>query len=535
MSNRVRTHSYHQSGNQWRTLIEVLPGELREVFVAMQPGGAEAFLQMPEREGLYSGPRGPGKSLALCLCHLMHVGMGWGAGWRGILIRQTMGAHTELKNLLEQVITTVWPHNSNFHVNNNEWRWGPHPNGAPGGEYLKLAFLDGPTDYKHYVGNSWPVILFDELTLFADDTAYRAMLATNRSTVTNIPLIVRSTANPGGPGHNWVRQRFNPPAEPREGYKIGPRIALPDSLSRRAVCSVLRKNQRLMRVAPTYENALRESATGAGQLESWLYGSWNIAAGGLFEAAFYDAAEHFIIDPLNPQKISGNCKIITAMDYGEDAPFAYLWAYVSEGEEIDGRRFRRGDVIIFAELYGCVPGKPNTGVRWTVDQIKDAIIEREMEMFLRYRDYNNRWIYRVSSGIGDDMMFNADPNAYSIAGHLRKPVMIQGMGQRGVHLRESIKGAGSRIAGWAQIRGLLMATVPGESGYRKNPGLFITRDCVDLLRTLRELPRDPKKPEDSPRAAEDHLPDCCRYLLGRSREPRMSTYSLNDRSRGRAA
>jgi hypothetical protein len=61
------------------------------------------------------------------------------------------------------------------------------------------------------------------------------MLAVNRSPVTGIPLMIRSTANPGGPGHEWVRRRFDPPPEPKHGYILGPRIVV-DGIDRRAIC-----------------------------------------------------------------------------------------------------------------------------------------------------------------------------------------------------------------------------------------------------------------------------------------------------------
>jgi hypothetical protein len=34
--------------------------------------------------------------------------------------------------------------------------------------------------------------------------------------------------------------------------------------------------------------------------------------------------------------------------------------------------FIRGDYVIFDELYGCHPNQPDTGVRWSIDQIKRA-------------------------------------------------------------------------------------------------------------------------------------------------------------------
>jgi hypothetical protein len=80
------------------------------------------------------------------------------------------------------------------------------------------------------------------------------------------------------------------------------------------------------------------------------------------------------------------------------------------------------------------------------------------------------------------------------------------------------KPQGSRVKGWVNIRGRLYATVPT----RESPGLFIGKNCVHTLRTLRDLPRDKRNNDDCPETAEDHLPDVLRYVLGKKREPGVS-------------
>jgi hypothetical protein len=57
----------------------------------------------------------------------------------------------------------------------------------------------------------------------------------------------------------------------------------------------------------------------------------------------------------------------------------------------------------------------------------------------------------------------------------------------------------------------MLAAVPP----RTRPALYITEDCPELIRTLKHLPRDAKKPDDCGRHAPDHLPDAARYMLGR--------------------
>ena len=45
------------------------------------------------------------------------------------------------------------------------------------------------------------------------------------------------------------------------------------------------------------------------------------------------------------------------------------------------------------------------------------------------------------------------------------------------------------------------------------PRLLIWDTCVNLIRTLPNLPRDPNRPEDVDTNAEDHAYDGARYLL----------------------
>ena len=106
-----------------------------------------------------------------------------------------------------------------------------------------------------------------------------------------------------------------------------------------------------------------------------------------------------------------------------------------------------------------------------------------------------------------------------LADEFQKAVKLHGVVHRGLSFEEADKSPGSRIRGWATIRSRMLATVPP----RERPGLFITRNCKELLRTLQSLPRDPHKQDDCPKKAEDHLPDVVRYILGKSFEPHIST------------
>ena len=516
---RVRVHSYRQQGNDWIPFLE----DGRQVHLAAQPGGQETFLALTEREGLYSSCRGTGKSLICGMTFGAHVGL-YGAAWKGLLLRPTITGHTEMKSLLEQAFMAIWGNTVHYNINTSTFSWDS-------GEILKLGHFGELSDYSTWIGQSWPWIGWEELTQFPNDKFYKQMLATNRSPVSGIPLMVRSTCNPGGSGHEWVRRRFDPPPEPKEGFVIGRRIEGEGGLSRRAVCSVLEENQRLLIADPTYKTTIAASAIDAGQLEAWTTGSWNIQAGGLMESVWYQASEHFILDPIPVVCIPNSWTFTAGFDWGQSSsPSALLWAAISDGSPIilpDKRRlpFVRGDFLIFDELYTTEDNMTDTGNGATIEEIKREAIEKEIALGLRYQDpTTGRWVYSVRRGVADDQIFTPQANrgaaAPSLADEFERPIKINGTSQRGMLWEEADKSSGTRARGWEAIRGRMMATIPP----RENPGLYITRSCPNLLRTLQALPRDPHKPNDCPKNCADHLPDVTRYLLGKRHGPTFRTY-----------
>ena len=158
-----------------------------------------------------------------------------------------MTGHVEAKALLEATILPIWRDAVKININNSTYTW-------PTGEQLRLGFFGDMSDYQTWIGQSWPWIGWEELTQFPDDKFYKQMLATNRSDYPGLPVMVRATTNPGGPGHEWVRCRFDPPPEPKYGYIVGHRIEPPNNEpTRRAICSTLEENQRFLLATPNYK------------------------------------------------------------------------------------------------------------------------------------------------------------------------------------------------------------------------------------------------------------------------------------------
>ena len=528
MYTHCKVHHYEQRGMTWVPFVKV-NDVLREVHLAPLGLGQEAFIAMKEREGLGSGPRGTGKTRAQAMTFLQHVGRGFGTSWKGIWIRPSRSGFTEVKAQLEQTIIPIWGDHAKYNENRYTWTWDS-------GKSLVLGFFAEMTDFTTWLGSAWQWIGWEEISEWSDDRFYKQMLSTNRHSGADTPLMIRSTCNPGSVGGQWLRRRFDPPSEPKEGYIIGPRIEgdAKQGLSRRAICWTLAENQRLLISDPTYADTVLGSAISAGQREAWVTGSWNVESGGLFEGVWYEAEKHFLLPSVPVECIPHGWTFTRSFDWGDSSPSALLWAAVSDGTPLkwpDGRVLStvKGDYVILGELYTNEEGT-DKGTGATIEEIKRQAVELEIARGLRYQGPDGRWVYCVRKGPADIPSVpqaNRSDNADSLIDEFATQIKINGVPHRGFQWEKADKEG--RPKGWATIRGRLYATLPPHT----RPALYITADAPELIRTLKHLPRDPKKEMDCPRNAADHLPDACRYLLGRLApgEATVKFSSLNDRMR----
>lgn len=89
-----------------------------------------------------------------------------------------------------------------------KWNEQDHTFTFPSGAKLTFGYLETENDKFRYQGAEFQFIGFDELTQFTENQ-YRYLLSRlRRLEGSHIPLRVRSATNPGGVGHEWVKQRF---------------------------------------------------------------------------------------------------------------------------------------------------------------------------------------------------------------------------------------------------------------------------------------------------------------------------------------
>ena len=478
----------------------VVRGKQRtDVAWAFQPGSQAEFLSCPVYEVLYEGTRGNGKTDALLMSFIRHVGEGWGAEWRGILFRRT---YPELQDVIAKSrkwIPRSFP-TATYNQSGHVWTF-------PAGEQLMFRYFQEPEDYWAYHGHSFVWIGWDELTTWPTDEGYKRMFACSRSTVVGMPRMVRATTNPYGVGHNWVKARWRLPiggerivgavirdSLDRDGKPEPPRVAVRGKLD---------ENRILMNADPGYKDRIRASASSAAQLHAWLEDDWDIVAGGMFDDV-WDARVHVVPDvPLD--LIPAGWHLDRSYDHGQSRPFSVGWWAESNGEplEYEGRTYGpvRGDLYRVSEWYGW-SGQANEGLRMGAPDIARGIRLREVDWGLVRSSNGNGGSSRVQPGAADSSIFDAYDGEKSVAGDMKNAA--------GITWQPADKGPGSRVQGWQQIRKMLKAAAAQP---REEPGLFVMERCLQFRRTVPVLPRDDRNPDDVDTEAEDHIGDEVRYRL----------------------
>lgn len=469
------------------------------------PGSQSIALACPANDILYEGTRGPGKTDAQLMYFRKLVGAGYGSYWRGVIFDK------EYKHLDDLVVKSKrWFSRFNDgakFVSGGAYKWV-----WPTGEELLFRVVAKTDDYWNYHGHEYPFIGWNELSKYATPDVYDMMMSCNRSSflpeehsppgklLPEIPLVVFSTSNPFGAGHNWIKRRFIDPAPPgvmvrttREVFN--PRTQQKEQITRTQVrlFGSYKENRYL---APEYILGL-ESITEPNKRRAWLYGDWDITSGGMLDD-LWDSQKHIV----EPFAIPQSWTIDRSFDWGSSKPFSVLWWAESDGSPVtivDGvrekqRHYPRGSVFLIGEWYGST-GEPNKGLMMASRDIAKGILEREK--FMRQNIAHGHKIY---PGPADSSIYD-EIDAHSIASE---------MAAEGVRWVPADKSSGSRKRGAQRIRDMLTAAA---ADHPESPGLWVFRTCQGWLSRVPVIPRSDKDPDDVDTETEDHDYDATRYRL----------------------
>jgi hypothetical protein len=475
---------------EWRETLEGLapfyetcPGQWDQAVWAPQPGSQVAFIAATSIfEVLYEGTRGNGKTDCLLMDFYQHVGKGYGAEWRGILFRQTYKQLSDVVVKSKKWFKLLCP---GAVFNEQDYRWT-----FPSGEVLYFRYMATEDDYWNYHGHAYPWIGWEELTTWASDKCYKVMMSCCRSTRVGMPRCYRATANPYGPGHNWVKSRWQLPH--MRGKVIR---GLAGEPPRVAVHGRLSENLVLKCADPDYINKIRAAARNPSELAAWTEASWDITAGGMFDDIWQGGIH--VVPTVPIHLLPKRWRLDRTFDWGSSHPFCVLWWAESNGEpfEYNGRLYGKvpGDLYVCKEWYGW-NGTRNEGTKSLATDIADGINDRQ-----------NDWgvSSRIRPGQADSAIYDRE-NGNCIS---------EDMLSKKVDWIPVIKGPNSRIQGWQQVRKLLQGAVPIGGGPREVPGLFFMDCNTQCLEVFPYTPRSHKNLDDVDTDSEDHIADTVRYRI----------------------
>lgn len=155
-----------------------------------------------KREALFGGAAGGGKSVFLLMAALQFVDF---PDYRALILRRTFAQLRIAEGLLD--LAADWLSDQAEGIDSHggyptRWKF-------PSGAMLDFGHVQHLRDRTNYQGGAYHFVGFDELTQFEEAMyTYIAFSRQRRVVDSPLPIRVRSTSNPGGLGHEWVRDRF---------------------------------------------------------------------------------------------------------------------------------------------------------------------------------------------------------------------------------------------------------------------------------------------------------------------------------------
>lgn len=428
------------------------------------PGPQEFFHQVPAYEALFGGKKGPGKTETILRESVRQIG---NKNYRGIIFRRTYPRLGEIIDRSHKYFKLAGLNGKysdhDIQVKIPAWTF-------PSGAKIAFGHCHREQDKYDWHGKEFHFIGFDQLEEFTE-TQYLFILAQNRTSDPAIWCYTRSTANPGGVGHAWVKKRFIDTLKncPSGTIKFFKRVddedlecpeSDPQSISRAFVEAGVYDNPSLVQNDPNYIRRLEQLPEDDKQ--ALLYGNWDVFKGQFFK--MWRKAHH-----VKELEVFREYEKFISLDYGYGAPSCVLWWMVDYD----------GNLHAYRELYG---------EEMTYEKL--ALLIRELT------PHDERINYCV-----------ADPAIWNDKSHHKSEIE----GESGAETMQRlwagwtglIRADNSRITGWGRMR--IMLSNP--------PAMSYSPVCKHSIRTIPALIHDEVKVEDLDTDGEDHAADSSRYAL----------------------
>ena len=259
------------------------------------------FIDSNAGEVLFGGAAGGGKSFGQMVDALLFALRYPGS--KQLILRRTFA---ELDKSLIRTAQGLYPRE--IFTFNSSTHTGKFKNGS----CIDFGYCATESDVYQYQSAEYDCIRFDELTHFTE-MQYVYLISRIRG-ANNFPKQIKSSTNPGGIGHGWVKERFVDHTPNGEIF-VGE-----DGMTRVFIPSLLDDNDFLTKADPEYRSRLL--ALPEREKKALLYGDWNVFEGQYFTE--FSQKEHVI----TPFEIPTGWRKYRTIDYGLDR-LAVLWIAIS--------------------------------------------------------------------------------------------------------------------------------------------------------------------------------------------------------------
>lgn len=397
------------------------------------------FIDATADEVLFGGAAGGGKSYAQIIDALLYAVQYPGS--KQLILRRT---YPELDKSIIRTTLALYPKDIYKYTSST------HTGSFTNGSIIDFGYCDNENDVYRYQSSEFDVIRFDELTHFTKEM-YVYLISRLRG-VNGYPKQMKSTTNPGGIGHKWVKERF---------IDTGPTDTVIETggSTRVFIPSLVSDNTFLMAKDRSYIRRLENLSEK--DRKALLHGQWDIFDGQYFDE--WDRDIHVV----KPFDIPPHWKHYAAMDYGLDMLAVYFIA-------VDNT----GNAYIYNEIY-----QPNLIISAAAQLIKERMAHTPQAFYAP----PDLWNRRQDTGQSVATIF----------------------AQQGLLLTKSVN---DRQTGWYAVKEYLHPQTD-ETG-AKTARLKIFSNCVNLIRTLPALTHDVRNVNDVSSTPHEytHGPDAVRYF-----------------------
>lgn len=259
------------------------------------PGAQTRFLANPAYEVLYGGARGGGKTDCLLYGALRQV---YHPQYRALILRRTF---PELREVMDRAHEGFKQVGGEWVASEKRWRFGS-------GATVEFGYCESFADAMQYQGQEFHYLAFDEIGQLPDERTWVFLMTNQRRRTKDLQVFARCSANPGGPGHGWLKRRFVTPC-PWDGSAVFDEFGN----TKAYVPATVYDNPTLIENDPQYVKKLE--ALPEVMRQQFLLGNWDAGTGLAFEGL--TLTSHLARGPMeNPQ-------FFGAFDWG----YGHRWAF----------------------------------------------------------------------------------------------------------------------------------------------------------------------------------------------------------------